>query len=221
MRGGSRTQASWFTSQTSWGEIFYFKGQVIYSSLWESKAVHRQHSWWAVMKSFLPGMVAAWGAAPVKVTSPGGSCATLLPVPVSSCPVPACFSNKQGQISTCPHFCGSWGLVWDDPSTSLSDLIFFCCHPSVSMATLPAAQPPVCCMCAASSFCTPYLIFWVFSSAYIFLCFPSETVPLLTMSLLCCHMNSWAALSGWRSCTNNPTLFSHTVSWCDFRNSCW
>lgn len=138
----------------------------------------------------------------------------LLPAPGSSCPVPACFSKKPGQISTCPYFCGSQGLVWDAPSTSLSDPIAFLL-PSFSLHGNSPCSAASCALhvCNIRLLHTLLDFFGVFSSVYILLCFHLEIVPLLqTMSLLCCQMNTWEALSGSKSCTDDQTLFSHTVS---------
>lgn len=160
-------------------------------------------------------MVASWGTAPVKVTTPGGSCANLAACPHLTLPSASCFSKKQGQIPTCPYFCGSWGLLWDAPSTSLPDPIEFLL-PSFSLH----GNPPCSTASRALRVCNIQLLhtlfdFWgVFPSVYVSLCFPLEIVPLIqTTSLLCCQMNTWVSLFGLKSSTNNQALFSHTVSW--------
>lgn len=61
----------------------------------------------------------------MKVIPPGGSCATPAAHPTLILPTGDCFGKKQEQISTCPNFCGSQGLVRDASSTSFLDLIAF------------------------------------------------------------------------------------------------
>lgn len=175
MRGGSRTQASWFTSQTSWGKIFYLKGQVIYSSFWERKAVHIQHSWWAVRKSFSSQDGCFLGNSSCEGDSSwwllSHSCC-LSQSHLAQCQSALARNRDRSLLAPTSVGAKDWFGMLPVPHSQI--LLHFCCHPSVSMATLPAVQPPMHCVCATPKFYTPYLVFWVFSSVYVSLCFPSK-----------------------------------------------
>lgn len=167
-------------------------------------------------------MAASWGTAPVKVTAPGGTCATCC---LSHLSLPsASLSKRQGQISTCPYFCGSRGLVWGAPSTSLSDPIAFLL-PSFSLHGNPPCSTASCALrvCNTQVLHTLFdILGFIFCLRFVVFSFLKEIVPFIqTMSLLCCQMNAWVTLFGSKSCTNNQALFSHAVSWGELRNSHW
>lgn len=175
--------------------------------------MHRQHSWRAIIKSF-----STWDCCFLGSSSCEGDtswwllCHSCCPSESHPAQCQTALARNTDRSRLAPTSVGAEGWFGMLPAPHSQILLHFYCHPSVSLATLPAAQPPMHCVCATPSSYTPCLIFWGFS-VYILLCFPMEIVPLIqTMSLLCCQMNSWMALSGLKSRTNNQALFSHTVS---------